>query len=192
MARGRKRKDGRREPNGRASRKNGPDTVTETEARRNRETAVTARQRVHGLPMALAATVDGGDVLGRLALVGTAGDGITALQRDAGRLYEDIVRTYQRFIGIPPLTSGSRLDRTGGHDDRDGTDPDYIAAYERAKGRYVRARRCVLLTTDANAQMVLDGVVLDDVDMRSQTGTLRIALNALAHEFREDLVRQAA
>lgn len=149
-----------------------------------------ARHRVYGVPMDLCHLADAGDALGRFQLLGPV-DGISPLQRDAGRLYAEIVRTFQAVILARRVRSGSELDRAGGHDGSDGTDPEYVARYDRAVGRYRRARHALSFCGDRLAQLVVDGVVLDDRPMWGHLGTLRYALNALAHEFRDELVKAA-
>lgn len=188
MARGRKRKTGRRLANGRLAE---PTTQAARKERRDMtKVAVEARQRVFGLPKEQSRLPDAGDALGRFALAGVPG-GVSRAQRDAGRLYEAIVRDYQRHLGARRLMSGSELERVGGHDNSTGDSPQEIERYERAKGRYVRARRALLLSQEPTAQMVVDAVVLDDVEMWQNVGVLRIALNAIAHEFRDELGKGA-
>lgn len=188
MARGRKRKDARRLRNGRIA---NPTTRNERRDKADQTKVVKeARSRVHGVPKILAGSQDAGDCLGRLCLMGRA-DGISGLQRDAGRLYEAIVRDWQAAILARRVMSGSDLERTGGHDNSDGASPAEIERYETVKGRYVRARRCLLLAPDHNTQMVIDAVVLDDRPMWGHLGTLRVALNAIAHEFSTELIRAA-
>jgi len=152
--------------------------------------AAEARERVFGIPKGQSRLPDAGDALGRFALAG-ATDGVSRTQRDAGRLYEAIVRDYQRHLGARRLMSGSELERVSGHDNSTGDSPQEIERYERAKGRYIRARRALLLSAEPTAQMVVDAVVLDDVEMWQNVGVLRIALNAIAHEFHDELGKGA-
>lgn len=189
MARGRPRKNAKRHPGGEVKRP-GKRARAMGKAEDMTRIAAEARERVFGVPTAYSRIPDAGSVLGRLCLLGSR-DGISAQQRDAGKLYEEIVRDWNAAILARRVMSGSDLERTGGHDSSDGTEPDYVAKYERAKGRYVRARRALLLSHDAMAQMVIDAVVLDDIPMDCHVGTLRVALNALAHEFSTELIRAA-
>lgn len=150
-----------------------------------------ARENVHGVPESMSGHRFAGDTLGRLALVGTAGDGVSLAQLAAGRLYEEIEASYQVVILARKMRSGSSLDHVGGYDSDDGTDPAYVASYERAKGRMVRARRALLLCGDPLAQAVVDAVVLEGKDMPAHVGVLRVALNAIGHEFRDELEQGA-
>lgn len=149
-----------------------------------------ARQRVFGLSEVHARLPDATDVLGRLCLLGVP-DGISTTQRDAGRLYEEIVHTYGMMMLARRMRSSSDMDLVAGHDSSDGTDPTYVEKFERAKGRWTRARQRILTCGDHRAQIVLDAVVLEDRPMHEHLGTLREVLNALAHEFRDELIRVA-
>lgn len=176
--RNRKRKTTHREPNGRLQRPPRGESADEV-----RSVAVEARQRVYGLSEPDAKTVDGGDIIGHLYL----SKQITRLQLQACRKFEEVMRDLQWAVLIRPEKSPSDLNRSGGHDSSDGTDPEYVAKVDRAKGRYHRALRAVISTYDSMAWMAILGWVMDGKEMWSQIGSLRIAANAVAHEFGAEL-----
>lgn len=172
-----------REPSGRAQRGAAQETEAQVVA-----TAVEARQRVHGLTEKQARSRNGGDELGRLAFLGKEG-GLSLTQVEALRLYGEIHEAMERAILVRKVKCGSDYERSlrGGYDSSDGTDPIYVAEYDRAMGRYRRARSAVLSTQDSFAQMSTDALVLDDKLMWDHIGAIRVTANALAHEFRDEV-----
>lgn len=170
-----------REPNGQPQRNSASLTKAEMMS-----VGVEARQRVHGLTKAQAASKDGGDELGRLGFLGSEG-GLSWHQVDALRLYAEINRDMERAVLVRQMRSGSDMDLRGGYDSSDGTEPTYVAKYERAIGRYQRARNVILMTPDCFAQMATDALVLDDKLLWDHIGAIRLAANAMAHEFQSEL-----
>lgn len=184
MARRRKRKfkgvsPDHREPNGRHERDAAP-----AQAREMRSVAVEARQRVYDLPEEIAETKEAGSAAGRLYRNGL----LTREQFDAVETFAEIRRDYERAILIRRMGSSSDLNRRGGYDGSDGTEPSYVAFYDRAKGRYERARRAILMTHDHFAMLAIEAVANDESEMWEFVGSTRIAANAVAHEFRDELL----
>lgn len=175
--RGRKRKAGHREPNGQ------PVRATERERAEDiMRPAREARERIHGVPEALSSSPDAGSVLGRLVLAGE----VTPRQRDAGHLYESIVREYEAVVVLARgVASAGDLDHTHGYDDSDGTDPAYVERYEEAKGRYLRASRCLAWCGNPHAGSAVESVVILDAPLgNGDLPVLRMGLDALEKEFR--------
>jgi len=153
--------------------------------------AAEARERVFGVPKGQSRLPDAGSALGRFALAGVKNGGISLSQRDAGQLYERIVRTFEAYLMARRVRSASDFGERGGYDASDGTEPDYVARYEHAKGRYNRAVRAVALLHDHYALGTLNNVVLHDREMWERVGSLRLALNAIAHEFGDEVGKGA-
>lgn len=92
---GRRRKSGRRQPNGQLAR-----PAAKARERDARRTAIEARTRVHGVDRAVAHDQKAGYVLGRLALAGH----ITDALHDAGIVWIEIVHAFSLANEIPMRT----------------------------------------------------------------------------------------
>ncbi len=92
MAKGRKRKAGKRHPCGKLVQPSGAETQREVMA-----TVLEARQRHYGVPTRQAKDNRLGTALGRLAFAGT----ITAQQFAAGELYGEIMARNRAVMGLP-------------------------------------------------------------------------------------------
>lgn len=187
MPRGRKRKTARRYGNGHIAK------PTTRAARRElvdmgrpvRE----ARQRVYDLTAEEAAHQYAVDALGRMALAGQERGGISMTQREAGEKYAEIVATYEMFLAGPKTPTGILRETGGGYDSSMGDEDDYVAGWERAKGRYNRALQAVTMQRDPLALGALNTVVIHDKEEWGLVAHLRTALNAIEHEFRSELLR---
>ena len=141
-----------------------------------RSTVIEARQRVFGLNETKAAEPDAVDILGRMYLAGE----ISQRQKQAGDRYVEIRRDYRKAILARRMPSGGNLERLHGHDDSDGTDQAYVAWCERSIAVYDHLRRALMDCGEPLAITVLDGVI-DEQPLWDFVGTLRLALNAIAH-----------
>ena len=105
MARGRKRKAGRRHPCGKLVQPGKAETLWEVTA-----TVMDARQRQYGVTARQAKDERLGSAIGRLAFAGK----ITAEQLAAAELYGDLMARNRAVMGLPPIhphsASGLLLD----------------------------------------------------------------------------------
>lgn len=174
---GRHRKSGLREPNGRIQR-----PAAAKQAAEMRATVLEARARVHGLTAAQAEAMPETTVLGRLRVKGL----VTQRQYDAGARYRDIVREYDRMMLARPLPSAGDLHRSSGHDDGDGTEPDYVRRFVRARAAWIDAHATLIVAEAVFPGSVVQAVVLGDWEPTTATAiaALGLALDALADTLR--------
>lgn len=183
---GRKRKQGViRHPSGQIKAKS--DYELEKEAL---GVVIGARQRVFGLSEGEAKMMEAGSAVGRLFLAKE----ISRRQLDAAARYEEAMRLSRWAMLVKPVLSGSDLNRSGSHDNSDGTDPRYVA---QCKAAVEQARNCRRALTEAGSfcMSAVDGIVMDGQDMPSFVGDLRVGLNAIARLFKipaDDQAREAA
>src|SRR4051812_34351165 len=98
MTKGHKRKPGKREPNGKPSRRNADKQARRTiDEQTAMQVAKEARQRVFGVSEGDSATELAGTVCGRLLL----GREITQSQMDAAKAFAETYAIYQRAIDAP-------------------------------------------------------------------------------------------
>lgn len=194
MTRGRRRKTGKREPNGKLSRHPEDKKQRHLEGldREQRETiavAVEARQRVFGIAVGLSRDQMAGSAIGRLCLQGV----ITTLQYDAAMSYAAEVESYGMAWCSPRSPRAVNLNATK------GSLGDYeneelvcrIMAARNATNEALRNKQ-IEVGNLGNLKGALDTVVLRDVSMDHLVGDLRIALNALAKRYGLEAGRAAA
>lgn len=190
---GRKRKTGKREPNGKLSR-----VPADVEARRrdglDREAqdaisvAIDARQRVFGLDATVCRDQMAGSAVGRYCLQGI----ITRVQYDAAVLYLADCEAYSHAIGTPGIPRAVDLNRIGGKDNHEN-----ITKAKTAMARYdamvkaVRAKQTEIGNM-GNIFGALDTVIRRDVQLEHLLGDLRLGLNALVKHYGVDGARAAA
>lgn len=189
----RRRKPGKREPNGKLSR-----VPAEIEARHrdglDREAqdaiavAIEARQRVFGLPLAVCRDQMAGSALGRLCLQGF----ITRVQYDAGMLYLADCDAHSRAIGTPGIVRAQDFNRIGGKDnfENEAKTKAAMARYE-AMVKAVRAKQTEIGNM-GNLFGALDTVIRRDVMLEHLLGDLRLGLNALVRHYGVGGARAAA
>ncbi len=121
MARGRKRKAGRRHPCGKLVQPGKTETLREVTA-----TVLDARQRQYGVTARQAKDERLGSAIGRLAFAGK----ITAEQLAAAELYGDLMARNRAVMGLPPIhphsASGLLLDEGIFGRSTAELDPDYV------------------------------------------------------------------
>mgnify|MGYP001305621990 CR=1 FL=1 len=163
MARGRKRKAGKRHPSGKLVQPGAAETQREVMA-----TVLEARQRQYGVTARQAKDERLGSAIGRLAFAGK----ITAEQLAAAELYGDLMARNRAVMGLPPANpvSAAWLMLEQGIIGRSTTEPDrdYVAKIRR------RAAAAILMlrTADSDApatvgrkpSVLVHAVVRHDVD----------------------------
>ena len=122
MARGRKRKAGRRHPCGKLVQPGKTETLREVTA-----TVLDARQRQYGVTARQAKDERLGSAIGRLAFAGK----ISSEQLAAAELYGDLMARNRAVMGLPPIhphsASGLLLDEGIFGRSTAELDPDYVA-----------------------------------------------------------------
>lgn len=163
MARGRKRKAGRRHPCGKLVQPGKAETLREVTA-----TVLAARQRQYGVTARQAKDERLGSAIGRLAFAGK----ITAEQLAAAELYGDLMARNRAVMGLPPIhphsATGLLLDEGIFGRSLTEYDPDYV---EKIRKR-AAAAILMLRTADHNAiaatgrrpSMLVHAVVCYEVD----------------------------
>lgn len=185
---GHKRKAGKREPNGRLSRR-GDDVLTRRRDALDREerdmisTGTVARERVFGVKPEHSRDQLAGSVVGRLCLT----EQISRTQYDAAVCY--LEAWHANLIAIqaatPPYPNAIDLNATKGRASR----PENVARAQRSVQAWRAARNAVQerqneLRGAGNLFGALDHCVLRDHDHPHLVGSLREALNALARFYR--------
>ncbi|OZA56204.1 MAG: hypothetical protein B7X78_10080 [Sphingomonadales bacterium 39-62-4] len=142
MARGRKRKAGRRHPSGKLVQPGKAETQREATA-----TVLEARQRHYGLTARQAKDERLGTALGRLAFAGT----VSAEQFAAGELYGDIMARNRGVMGLPRIhphsAAGLMLDEGIFGQNTNVHEPEFVEKVRR------RAAAAILMvrTSDSDA-----------------------------------------
>jgi len=180
-ARGRKRKTGKREPNGKLSRR-----TSERQARRTVDeqaamhVAKEARQRVFGISVEASGTELAGTVCGRLLLQGS----LTQQQMDAAKAFADTYAGYQRAMDSPRPPKAVEIGGATGRGSLLDVSP------EQAKLARKRWDAAVRVLVEANMYhraatlyAAADYLVLRDEMHGHMVGDLRLALNALARHY---------
>ncbi len=178
---GRKRKAGKREANGKLSRR-----VVDKQARRSidEQSAMSvgkeARQRVHGVSAADSGTELAGSVCGRLLLQGS----INRQQMDAAIAHQEAYAAFHRAIDAPAQPRAVNIGAATGGSGRD-LSPEQCA---KAKKRWKDAK-AVLVDLDtaqrgaATTYAAIDYIVLQERFLPHMFGDLRLGLNALARHY---------
>ena len=181
---GRKRKPGKREPNGKLSR-----VPADVAARRkdglDREeqdtiaVAIEARQRVFGLPPTISRDQMAGSAVGRYCIQ----KHITRVQYDAAMLYLADCEAYSHAIGTPGLPRAVDLNATGGQNNHENVGK--VLAAIRAHDAMVKAVQAQQneLRNTANLFGALDVVIRQDKMLDHMLGDLRAGLNALVRHY---------
>ena len=166
-----------REPSGR------PQRLT-TRPEREREiknTVIQARMRVFNIPLSVAQREESGYAIGRMALQLPLAQQQDIL--DAAKHFEKVYAAARKAELARAVRSASDYDRTGGHDDREGTDDDYVDECERAMATFEELRRMMWIA-DPLSVMVAEGVILEDKEMWNSAGSLWAGLNAVVRHLK--------
>lgn len=163
MARGRKRKAGRRHPCGKLVQPGKAETMREVTA-----TVLDARQRQYGVTARQAKDERLGSAIGRLAFAGK----ITAEQLAAAELYGDLMARNRAVMGLPPIhphsASGLLLDEGIFGRSLTEYDPDYVEKIrKRAAAAILMLRTAdhdVIAATGRRPSMLVHAVVCYEVD----------------------------
>ena len=177
---GRKRKAGvRRQPGGLIDHSSA--TARRQKAEDMTEVARMARGRVWDLPATLVAKMPESTFLGQLCARGA----ISARQMAAATLYQEIMHEYDRLTLAKGFPGTWMFDRMGGHDGSDGNEPSYVAKFERAGDRYLRADTALWKANavDRRAKSVTERVVLWGYAMPHHVDALKIGLDFVADAF---------
>lgn len=163
MARGRKRKAGRRHPCGKLVQPGKAETLREVTA-----TVLDARQRQYGVTARQAKDERLGSAIGRLAFAGK----ITAEQLAAAELYGDLMARNRAVMGLPPIhphsASGLLLDEGIFGRSTAELDPDYIAKIRKRAAAAILMLRTAdsdaLAKTGRRPSVLVHAVVCYEVD----------------------------
>ena len=171
--RGRKRKIVDRQPNGQPARskpQHREDVLS---------IALEARQRVFGVGSETARAMPETTFLVRLFATGE----VSQRQYDAAVQYEEIRRAFVQLHPTRGYPEAGNLDRGGGFDASDGSEPDYVRRFNRVSDQE-RACRQALYDADkddARASHAVEHVVMQRFAQPHLVVPLRIGLNALAN-----------
>lgn len=185
MRRGRKPKQGKREPNGDLSRRPADVQARLNDAmdREERETiavAIEARQRVLDVPPQQARDQMAGSFVGRLCLQRN----ISRVQYDAAMTWLEDAESYMWAMGSPRTPGAMNLNAVRGA----ASLHENTSAARRSIRRYELALKAVTerqieLRNTANLYGALSICVVKDAPIEGLVGDLRIALNALAKHY---------
>lgn len=177
---------GKREPNGRLSRKRKERQARYVDGldKLEREmiaVGTEARQRIFGLSAKLSRDQLAGSAVGRLVL----GDMLTRIQSDAAFLYEQDARAYYLTIEGPQQPSAVDLDRVQGISNGENVKRKLVAKarYEAARTAVQEAQNAVRL--HSNMFGAIQHCVMMDHEPATEAmmGSLREALNALVRHY---------
>ena len=180
-----KRKHGKREPNGRLSRKPG-----ERQIRDKAEVAATewdtmgqalmARNRVHGVePMNLKDQL-AGSAVGRMCLRGQ----ITQTQYDAAMAYMSEREEYHQYIQVPRQPGAVDLNATNGTSTASENVARVLKVTAAAKATDAAIMdKQIEIGNMGNLFGALNAVLVMDAELDHLVGDLRTALNALARRY---------
>ena len=184
--RGRRLKPGKREPNGRLSRRAADRTARMLDglAREERDAlavGLEARQRVHGVPARNSRDQMAGSYIGRLCISGE----ISRVQYDAAMQWLADGEDYSRVRRSPRPPGAVDLNRIHGG----STDGEDVAFARRAVERYEAAvaavqERQLELRNTAVLFAALSHIVGRDLELPHMVGDCREALNALARVYK--------
>lgn len=185
---GRKRKHGRREPNGQLSRRAAEVMLRENETERQiMDTVISARCRRFGVTDAVARNPLAGTAVGRMCLARE----LTMDQYDAAQRYLDARKAYHGAI----MAKSDVGDNGGGKAAGDKVSEAYAEWCRRAKERWTAVNQVLDELTIAHRspapRAALDAIVVRDVDVHELTGDLRVALNAIDRHFSGEKRRAA-
>jgi hypothetical protein len=163
VARGRKRKAGRRHPCGKLVQPGKAETLREVTA-----TVLEARQRQYGVTARQAKDERLGSAIGRLAFAGK----ITAEQLAAAELYGDLMARHRGVMGLPPIhphsASGLLLDEGIFGRSLTEYDPDYVEKIRKRAAAAILMLRTAdhdaIPTTGRRPSALVHAVVCYEVD----------------------------
>ena len=163
MARGRKRKAGRRHPCGKLVQPGKTETMREVTA-----TVLDARQRQYGVTARQAKDERLGSAIGRQAFAGT----ITVEQLAAAELYGDLMARNRAVMGLPPIhphsATGLLLDEGIFGRSLTEYDPDYVEKIRKRAAAAILMLRTAdheaSATTGRRPSMLVHAVVCYEVD----------------------------
>ena len=163
MARGRKRKAGRRHPCGKLVQPGKAETLREVTA-----TVLNARQRQYGVTARQAKDERLGSAIGRLAFAGK----ISAEQLAAAELYGDLMARNRAVMGLPPIhphsASGLLLDEGIFGRSLTEYDPDYVEKIRKRAAAAILMLRTAdhdaVAATGRRPSMLVHAVVCYEVD----------------------------
>jgi len=173
VARGRKRKAGRRHPCGKLVQPGKAETLREVTA-----TVLDARQRQYGVTARQAKDERLGSAIGRLAFAGK----ITAEQLAAAELYGDLMARNRAVMGLPPIhphsATGLLLDEGIFGRSLTEYDPDYVEKIRKRAAAAILMLRTAdqdaIAATGRRPSMLVHAVVCYEVDAATWgTGDLR-------------------
>lgn len=185
---GRHRKSGKREPNGKLSRR-GTEQAKRNEAhldgleREERDTlavGLAARQRVWGVPAPVSRDQMAGTAVGRYCLTGL----ITRQQYDAAQAYLDERDQYLQCIAAPRQPGAVDLNATKGQSVglENVSRYHHIKAARETTDNAIRDKQTEIGMV-GNLFGALDAVLINDVALDHLLGDLRTALNALVRRY---------
>lgn len=163
MARGRKRKAGRRHPCGKLVQPGKAETMREVTA-----TVLDARQRHYGVTARQAKDERLGSAIGRLAFAGK----ISAEQLAAAELYGDLMARNRAVMGLPPIhphsATGLLLDEGIFGRSLTEYDPDYVEKIRKRTAAAILMLRTAdhdaIAATGRRPSMLVHAVVCYEVD----------------------------
>lgn len=163
MARGRKRKAGRRHPSGKLVQPGKAETMREVTA-----TVLDARQRQYGVTARQAKDERLGSAIGRLAFAGK----ITAEELAAAELYGDLMARNRAVMGLPPIhphsATGLLLDEGIFGRSLTEYDPDYVEKIRKRAAAAILMLRTAdhdaIAVTGRRPSMLVHAVVCYEVD----------------------------
>ncbi|MDB6035996.1 MAG: hypothetical protein JWM16_6334 [Verrucomicrobiales bacterium] len=177
----RKRKTGKREPNGKLSRR-----VVDKQARRSideqsaMQVAKEARQRQFGVPAEASGTDRAGTVVGRLAMKGT----LTTAQLEAAKAFATSYSKYQRALNSPRPPKAVEIGGATGRGDASDISPEQ---HVKALREWDAAKMCLSEANGfhrhATLYVACDYLVIRDELQEHLVGDLKLALNALVHFY---------
>jgi hypothetical protein len=177
---GRKRKPGKREPNGKPSRRKADKQAMRTlEEQGTMQVARDARRRVHGVSVSDTGTDLAGSVVGRLYLAG----GLTVEQISAANILRDVYASFQRAVDSPRPPRAVAIGEASGPSPRDVSEE---AAYQ-AKSQWKAIERLLGKVNAVHRGSTIYAacyyVVLSDLDLPHLFPDMRIGLDAIAASY---------
>jgi hypothetical protein len=183
--RGPKPQEGKREANGRLSRKY-PETkkrlamIADQDERAARKIGMEARERVHGLKAKDLLDQNAGSFVGRLHITGE----ISMQQCEAAKEYLRVYQDMQAAIGGPKPSGAVNLNATKGLPGPENVQRAMQAREDWEKALTALQNRQNELRGGASLIAALDYCVLRDGEYPHMVGWLREGLNALARHFK--------
>lgn len=183
--RGPQRREGKREANGRLSRRpvdlmKRVDDKLDADVRETLRPGIEARVRLHGIAPEVSRDQRAGSFIGRLCMGGE----VNMRQYEAAQLYLEDHRNNLMAIRAPRDPSGVDLNRVQGG----SGDAENVEFYRRATTRWRSAQSAVQdrqneLRGGGALYAALDYCLVRDVEAHHMVGWLREALNALARHY---------